>query len=398
MSEQAKTARRAMKEKISRLVRTDPKQKVDASDYTPPDALDADVKTGLRPISRRQFKKGGKVVAVHGEQAKAHAGRTPRKSGGKALTANSLVNRDVREANEGRDGSKHVGGFKKGGRTKKASGGDIAQFLSPAYALMKNKGLRQAVSPAAAAGGLKRGGKAEKHDDTAEDTKLIKKLVKPSSIKGHAPECRCAKCGGGRAGRATGGVNWSENEGKVNVPPELHSPVGEDKSARLPPVPPKKPASPPMPPKKKRGGSLSVSDGELEGTRPTGGRLARKSGGRAKGKTNINIIIGTGQKAPAAPAGVLPPMGPDGGPPGLRQGTGPGAGMPPPGAAPMPAGGPPPMAGPGGPPPMMPPMGRKTGGRVKYPIDHASGGGLGRLEKIKAYGDKAGPVVNGKSK
>ena len=38
----------AMKNKIKRLVHTDPTQVVDASGYTPPDALDADVKTGAR--------------------------------------------------------------------------------------------------------------------------------------------------------------------------------------------------------------------------------------------------------------------------------------------------------------------------------------------------------------
>jgi len=49
----------------------------------------------------------------------------------------------------------------------------------------------------------------------------------------------------------------------------------------------------------------------------------------------------------------------------------------------------------GGPPPGGPPMGPpgmppfRRGGRVKYPIQHASGGGMGRLEKIKAYGHKA---------
>ena len=68
----------------------------------------------------------------------------------------------------------------------------------------------------------------------------------------------------------------------------------------------------------------------------------------------------------------------------------------------MPPGGMPPGAGGPPPPPMMPPgagappmgglppglMGRKTGGRVKYPIKDGAGGGLGRLQKIKAYGLK----------
>ena len=320
MSELAKKARAEREAKAKRYARTDPHAKVDASGYTPPDALDADVKTGLRPVSRRQFKRGGKV---EGEHAKHHAGRKPRKSGGNALTADSFQNRDVKEANENRDGLKHTGGMKRGGRAHKDAGG-IAEALSPAYLLAKN---------------LKRGGKAM-HDDAAEDKKLIHEVVKKSAIKPgkkhggevHPKGCKCHKCGGGMA--------------------------------------------------KKGGGS--VSDGELEGTRPIGGRKARKSGGRAKGKTNINIIIaahgGKGHQPmdgdiPGAPAG------------GLHQGAPNVAPPPPPG---MPAGGPP---GGGAPamPPMPPPAGmmpRKRGGRVHYPIKHASGGGLGRLEKIKAYGLK----------
>jgi hypothetical protein len=45
-------------------------------------------------------------------------------------------------------------------------------------------------------------------------------------------------------------------------------------------------------------------------------------------------------------------------------------------------------------------MGRKTGGRVAMyaPKQHGAGGGLGRLQKIKAYGDNAGHVVASKAK
>jgi hypothetical protein len=70
------------------------------------------VKTGARPVSRRAFKVGGKVA---GAEAMTHAGRTPRKSGGKTEYANALVNRNVKDANEEREGIKHVGGFAKGG-------------------------------------------------------------------------------------------------------------------------------------------------------------------------------------------------------------------------------------------------------------------------------------------
>jgi hypothetical protein len=96
------------------LLRSDPHKgsKVDASDYSPPDALDADVKTGMRPLRSRLYKRGGKIVKVHGEDAKHHAGRKPRKSGGRAV---EMMNRDQRDANEEREGSKHVGAFARGG-------------------------------------------------------------------------------------------------------------------------------------------------------------------------------------------------------------------------------------------------------------------------------------------
>jgi hypothetical protein len=65
----------------------------------------------------------------------------------------------------------------------------------------------------------------------------------------------------------------------------------------------------------------------------------------------------------------------------------------PPPAAPMggaPAGGPPAGGAPAGLPPQLAGLlGRKRGGRTVHVIDHAAGGGLGRLEKIKAYGHKA---------
>ena len=410
MSEAAKKAREAMKSKIARLVRTDPKMKVDASGYTPPDALDADVKTGARPISRRQFKKGGKVMKVEGEHTRHHAGRKPRKSGGKALSADSLINRNVREANEKRDGTKHVGGFKKGGRTHKDMGGFLDAVSPLAMAIRhggKSKDEDQSSHPSLPA--ARRRGGAAKHDDTAEDTKLIKKLVKPEAMKEHPKSCRCAKCSGGRMGRADGGktppINWSENEDiKPQTPPPSSKPAPSEPRTPLTweqlkargldrNNPPKAPVN------RKRGGrtggKLSVSDGALEGTRPTGGRLARKHGGNAgKGKMNVNIIIGAGHRpGMGAPdqGGLMPP--PAGNPMAIPQG-----GMPP-GGPPMPAGGPPmpPPPPAGGPPPMM---GRKTGGRVAMyaPKQHGAGGGLGRLQKIKAYGDNAGHVVASKAK
>ena len=127
MSDVAKKARAAMKAKAQRLGADRPLEKVDSSTFTPPELLNADVKTGMRPISRRAFKKGGKVM---GDCAPTRADRAPRKSGGKAITADSLINRNQKEANESREGKKHIGGMKKGGRAGKTIGGGLA-FLSP---------------------------------------------------------------------------------------------------------------------------------------------------------------------------------------------------------------------------------------------------------------------------
>jgi len=116
MSEAAKAARAANKAKAERLAAGDPKAKVDASSYTPPEMMNTEKKTGLRPVSRRQFKRGGKV---HGEEAPQNAGRKARKSGGKLPTqiAESHVNRNVKDANA-EFGKPHIGGFAKGGYAK----------------------------------------------------------------------------------------------------------------------------------------------------------------------------------------------------------------------------------------------------------------------------------------
>jgi len=116
MSDVAKKARAAMRAKAQRLGADRPLEKVDSSSYTPPELLNADVQTGMRPVSRRQFKKGGKVM---GECAPTRADRMPRKSGGKAEmpTVDRFINKDMKKANEYRDGVKHIGGMAKGGST-----------------------------------------------------------------------------------------------------------------------------------------------------------------------------------------------------------------------------------------------------------------------------------------
>ncbi len=125
MSDVAKKARAAMKAKAHRLGSDRPLEKVDSSTWTPAPMINADVKTGLRPVSRRQFKKGGKVVGkVHGEEAMQRADRKPRKSGGEVKEwVNAKINRNVKDANEEREGKKHIGAMKKGGRIGRENGG-----------------------------------------------------------------------------------------------------------------------------------------------------------------------------------------------------------------------------------------------------------------------------------
>ena len=60
MYAQSKSARAAMKAKARRLA-GEKTGKVDASDYTIPNDMKADVKTGMRPVSKRAYKRGGKV-------------------------------------------------------------------------------------------------------------------------------------------------------------------------------------------------------------------------------------------------------------------------------------------------------------------------------------------------
>ena len=128
MSEMAKKARAAMKDKAQKLSSGDPKQKVDSSSWSPPEALNTTAKTGMRPVSRRAYKKGG---AVEGAACTPNMGRKPRKAGGRAEKVDDTpivdryINRDLKKANEYRDGVKHVGGMKKGGRAKYQTAGTV---------------------------------------------------------------------------------------------------------------------------------------------------------------------------------------------------------------------------------------------------------------------------------
>jgi len=415
MSKLSQDSRKAMKAKAERLA-ADPHQKVDSSTWTPPEDIGAGVKTGARPLVKRLYKSGGKVK---GADAKKRADRAMRKSGGRTteaadrskryLTPDNLINRDVRMANEDREGRKLTGGFKRGGRAKHATKGGVdertqyqmdkarsgidpyadesfSDSAATARALGvtgKAKSSRPASSsvplpprrpmdldgvptPPIRPSGLKKGGKAG-HPDVAEDKALIKKMVKPSAM-------RDANCYGGKTKKADGGkVKWIQKA--IKHPGSLHKALHVAEGEKIPAKKLEKAEHSKNPKLAKKahlaetlkrmhhakGGEVFSGNSKEKIPGVVGGRIAHKHGGKTKGKTHININVMPGH-AGAPPAGnpmaALAPLlagAGAGGPP-----------MPPPmpprpqGMPPMGAGGPqiPPAFGGGA------PMGRKTGGRV----------------------------------
>lgn len=119
-----KSLRAAKNKKAQSLIDSSSGGKIDASTFTPSELLNADVKTGMRPISRRAFKTGGKV---DGDEAKTNLSRASR--GFKETVG--LANTNQKDANEEREGKKHIGGFKSGGRTMKQVGGNLTSSPRP---------------------------------------------------------------------------------------------------------------------------------------------------------------------------------------------------------------------------------------------------------------------------
>ena len=400
-------ALRAAKNKKAQSMIESSGGKVDSSDFTPAEMLNADAKTGMRPISRRAFKAGGKV---EGAEAKTNLSRSTR--GFKETVG--LANTNQKDANEEREGVKHVGGFKNGGRTGMMGGGlPIKQKSSkmkgtddydPLYEYnpVEKPTKERMISPSEAdrlmaesnaeqrrIGDMTRrkdGGKAEKFEGSAKDMMEDKKMAakrkmtmaeweaskaddkhdSQQSMKGlkaggkaeeaHAKDCMCKACGGSAGYKHGGGlyanINAKRKRGeKMRDAGDKGAPTAEDfKNAK---------------------------------------RTARATGGRTKGTTNISINVmphsankpmGIQPPMPMPPVGGPPPMAPP--PPPERMSLPPGLGAAMAGAS---------GAGPMPPPPgaPMPMMGRKAGGKVYPKMQYGSGGGKGRLEKIDEYGKNA---------
>jgi hypothetical protein len=479
MSEMAKNARAAMKAKATRMGgKGDPKAKVDASSWSPPEMMNTGAKVGMRPLSRRAFRKGGKVIEkCEGGPAAMRADRKQRKAGGRATSlVTDMINRNAKKANLAREGGDaHVGGYAKGGNTSRYR---ETVKDNDRWDESKEKWMPRTKRRLTDEGEMKRGpggkpsdadnpdkfrpGEFKRGGDVEQDKKLVKKAFrqhdehmhggkhediklkkggaardkynlndrgKPRTDEGERPassgargvpglrvtrpsltervmndrddEPRYRKGGaaekGGRTKKQVGGgmdkkaipgdaptrgytPNGSSTDNYEDAPPPKYGSIGEliEKKGLA----------------KKNGGGTYYG-----GTRPTGGRMPRKSGGRAKGKTNISITINPQQpqdqqqqammpKMPTPPPMPPPPIAP----PGM------GPGMPP---MPMPPPGPPPGLA-GGPPPGMPPMPRKRGGRAyrSYKdMDAGALGGMGRLEKVEIeHGKRVGRLSGGRAR
>ena len=382
MYELAKSLRAKMKAKAKSLA-NEKDSKVDSSDWSPAEPLNADVKTGMRPISRSAYKAGGKVA---GEATEPRADRQPRKKTGEVKSwVDAKVNRNVKDANEEREGIKHVGGLKKGGAAKKADGGrtgkneggystqkDANETPSAAEqeAMRKEMERQRQTAQEEGAHGRKDGGAAKKmakpkprvgkfYGGALEMTPNVGDSMPGEYAHGGQPMGGMGKFAGMMGGQPMGGMG--KPAGMMGG-----QPMGGMGAMGGQPM-----------------GGMGAMGGDSRGIGPSPAMtnpMNRKAGGRAKGKPHISIMINAGQKQPdpmggapmgGAPAGVPVPMS-----------------VPPPGMPPMPMGGMPmpPPAPPigGGLPGGMPPMARRAGGRIARSykdMDAGAGSGKGRLEK-----------------
>ena len=358
MTDILRDARRKMQSKAERFIAGDKPGKVDCSDYTP-EALDVESNeknSGQPNNPRMRYKRGGTVVAAEGDKPKQNAGKRPR-SGNKmrhddAAEDKKLIDkivkpearRDARKnggANWIADATKHKGALHKA--LGVPAGEKIPEKKMAKAEHSGNPHVRKMANLAETLKGMSHRSARASGGHTARSTGGDIALAAASPAAFAAKELGLFK-DGGRAQRAEGGKvpSWYKHGQYVDGGTRKSLEMGD--AARE--------AVKGLPHKKENGIMVPVRD-------------KRASGGRTKGKTNINIIIGAGGGHPRL--GGPPPM------------------MPPIGAAPVappPEGALPPQGAPAAPPPMG--MPRKDGGRT-IKMEYGAGSGKGRLEKAGKY-------------
>ena len=222
MSDMSKAARAAMKAKASRMGgKGDPKAKVDASSWTPPEMMNTGMKVGMRPLTRRAFRKGGKVIEkCEGGPAAMRADRKQRKSGGRSLVTD-LINRNDKKANLAREGGgAHVGGYAKGGNTSRYT---ETVKDNDRWDESKEKWMPRTKRRLTDEGEMKRGpggkpssvdnpdkfrpGEFKRGGDVDQDKKLIKKALRQHDKNMHGGKMEDIKLKkGGRAHKEGGGL------------------------------------------------------------------------------------------------------------------------------------------------------------------------------------------------
>ena len=299
----------------------------------------------------QQYKKGGKVSKMEWEHSKADLKQDKKLAKKHGM---SLEKWEKSALDEKHDKQQSAEGLCYGGKAKKADGGKIKWIQG---AIKHPGSLHKALKVPA---GEKIPAKKLEKAAHSDNPKLAKKANLAKTL---------------RAMHASGGEVFSGNS-TTKVP----GVVGGRKARMFGGRQPETEAN-------------AAIRGMMMGGKKSGGRAAHAKGGKAKGKTHININVNTNPAGagpmPMPPIGLKPPMPlpmapPMAPPPGAPMG---GAGADPALLAALAGGmkGPAPAPMGAGPAPM--PMPRKSGGRTIHVINHASGGGLGRLEKIKAYGE-----------